>query len=430
MERIISKKIFEKSQNVIAGGVNSPVRSFPGLGISPLVVKSAQGDMITDIDGFHYIDYCMSWGPLILGHAHPSVVKAAQMQVSRGSSFGVATQEELAIAEWIQKEIDSIERIRFVSSGTEATLTAIRLARGFTGRSKIIKFDGNYHGSCDALLVKAGSYLQNNMSEASSKGIPKGCLQDTISLPYNQCDPVKKIFEKEGDHIAAIIVEPIAGNMGVVPASRDFLHLLKKLSVEYGALLIFDEVITGFRVGIQGAQGLYGIDPDLTCYGKIVGGGFPAGAIGGSKEIMDFLAPNGDVFQAGTLSGNPVAMCAGLTTLQQCKTIGFYEQLKAKTDIITKPIQHYMTKHALNACIQQVGSMFTLFFGVKKVETSEDIKHLNCEQFKRFFQYLFVKGIYIPPSQMEAWFVSNVHEKAHLEKTRDTVLAFLKQLAS
>ncbi|MCF7851760.1 MAG: glutamate-1-semialdehyde 2,1-aminomutase [Simkaniaceae bacterium] len=428
MERSISKKIFEKSQQVFPGGVNSPVRSFPGLGISPLVIKSGKGDMITDLDGYKYIDFCMSWGPLILGHSHPVVIKAIQEQIENGTTFGIATEEELLLGQWVIDHVASIEKVRFVSTGTEATGTAIRLARAFTKRSKIVKFDGNYHGSVDSLLIRAGSYLRNHIPEASSSGIPSEYIQSTVTLPYNDPMVFKDYFSKHGDEIAAVIVEPIAGNMGVVPASGEFLGTLRQLTIEKGALLIFDEVITGFRVGLDGAQGLYGIEPDLTCFGKIIGGGLPAAAIGGSREIMDFLAPKGDVFQAGTLSGCPVAMRAGLATLQCVSAPKFYEKLKQKADVITKPVHEFITKNKINACVQQVGSMFTLFFGAKSIKTSEDLNQLDAETFKRFFQYLFVKGIYFPPSQMEASFVSIAHEMAHLEKTRDEILKFLQGL--
>ena len=430
MERMISKKIFEKSRQVIPGGVNSPVRSFPGLGISPLVVKSGNGAMITDHDGFQYIDYCMSWGPLILGHRHPTVMGAVQKQLEKGTTFGLVTEEELEIAEWLTSRIPSIEKVRFVTTGSEATAAAIRLARGFTHRKLIIKFEGNYHGSSDMLLVKAGSYLRGNVPEASSKGVLKESVESTVTLPFNDTEAVKSFFAEHGSEVAGVIVEPIAGNMGVVPGSGEFLGTLRQLTLENKALLIFDEVITGFRVGLTGAQGLYGIEPDLTCYGKIIGGGFPAAAIGGSHEVMDHLAPNGDVFQAGTLSGNPVAMAAGLATLKVLETEGFYEKLKQKADVITKPVSEKIRKQGLNVCVQQVGSMFSLFFGAKQIGSTSDQAAGNSDMFRRFFQFLFVKGIYVSPSQMETCFVSSAHEMSHLEKTRDMMLKFLDDFGS
>jgi glutamate-1-semialdehyde 2,1-aminomutase len=415
MERLISKKIFEKSREVFPGGVNSPVRSFQGLGISPIVVKSGLGDTLTDMDGGQYIDYCMSWGALILGHRPERVINRVKEQLERGTAFGAATEEELNMAGAILSHFPSIEKIRFVSSGAEAVSAALRLARGFTGRQTILKFDHNYHGAIDSLLL-------------SSAGIPKHIHASTLSLPYNDIEALKKFFEKPRNDVAAVIIEPVAGNMGVVPASLEFLELLRRYTIENQTLLIFDEVISGFRVGLSGAQGLYGVLPDLTTFGKIIGGGFPAAAVGGSKEIMDHLSPLGSVYHAGTLSGNPIAMKAGLATLEMLEQPQFYEELEKKAQIITRPIEKFIQEQNLQACVNQVGSMFTIFFGTKSVCSSADLQKVNLDLFRKFFQYLFVKGIYAPPSAYEAWFVSSAHTQAHLEKTRDVILQFLNTL--
>jgi len=415
MERLISKKIFEKSREVFPGGVNSPVRSFQGLGISPIVVKSGLADTLLDLDGCSYIDYCMSWGALILGHRPELVMQRVKEQLERGTTFGAATEEELNMAGAILRHFPSVEKIRFVSSGGEAVAAALRLARGFTGRETILKFDHNYHGAIDPLLLK-------------SAGVPKEVHDLTLSLPYNDLQALRNFFKKPRRDIAAVIIEPIAGNMGVVPASLEFLEELRRYTVENQILLIFDEVISGFRVGLRGAQGLYGISPDLTTFGKIIGGGFPAAAVGGSKEIMDHLAPLGSVYHAGTLSGNPVAMKAGLATIEALEGPHFYEDLERKTEVITKPLQKLIEERGLEACVNQAGSMFTVFFGAKSISSSLDIEKINTDLFRKFFQYLFVKGIYAPPSAYEAWFVSSAHTQAHLEKTRDVIIQFFNTL--
>ena len=414
MERTASKKIFEKSQKVIPGGVNSPARAFSGMGIAPLIVKSGDQDTIVDHDGFQYIDYSMSGGSLILGHRPPHVIEAVQKQLEKGTTFGVATEEELQIAEWITTHVASVEKVRFVNSGTEASTCAVRLARAFTQRKLIVTFEGTYHGSCDALL-----------DPSQTAGVLEESVTSTVSLPYNDVEAVTQFFEERGDEIAAIIVEPIATNMGLIPASGTFLGALRQLTIENKALLIFNELITGFRVGLSGSQGIYGIEPDLTCFGKILGGGFPAAAIGGSREVMDYLTPHGDVFHAGSMAGNPVAMAAGLATLKTLESEAFYEKLKQKADVVTIPVQAYIKKYNLNACVHQVGSMFTVFFGVKSVDRAFEQEKEAQDMFRRFFQFLFVKGIYISPSQFETSFASMAHEVAHLEKTRDMMLKFL-----
>lgn len=430
-QREQSKRVYSELCDVIPGGVNSPVRSFPGLEQTPLIAASGQGDRIQDVDDRLYIDFCSSWGSLIHGHAHPKIVEEVKDALDLGSSFGITTEIEGRLAKRVVNTFSSIEKLRFVSSGTEATMSAIRLARGVTGKDLLVKFIGNYHGHADHLLVQAGSGLAGLSETSSSKGVPASFVQQTLSLPYNQIDACRQVFQNPDfrDKIAAVIVEPIAGNMGVVPADQKFLQYLRQETSQMGALLIFDEVITGFRVSSSGAQGLYGIDPDLTCLGKIVGGGFPAAAFGGKAVFMDRLAPLGPIYQAGTLSGNPIAMQAGLTTLQLLEKEGTYENLEEKTDVVTKPVQEALEKAGLNACVQQVGSMFTIFWGRKCVESMEDTKDLKQEDFVTFFRFLFNRGIYVPPSQMEACFVSTVHTQEHLEYTRDVILEYISKKA-
>jgi glutamate-1-semialdehyde 2,1-aminomutase len=421
-ERKKSSDVYEASCQVIPGGVNSPVRSFPGLSLLPMIVSEGRGDMLWDIDGHSYIDFCCSWGALILGHAPASVVQRVCAQMHKGSSFGIATLSEERLARKLTSLVESVEKVRFVSSGTEATMSALRLARGFTGKSIIVKFDGHYHGHADSLLIRAGSTVAHMNKEASSKGIPKESIAHTISLPFNDVEGVAS-FLKSCDDLAAVIVEPIAGNMGVVPGTRAFLEMLRVETHKKRALLIFDEVVTGFRVGLKGAQGIYGISPDLSCFGKIIGGGFPAAAFGGKKEIMDFLAPQGQVFQAGTLSGNPIAMEAGLQTLLEIENEGFYEALEKKTERFLAPLEEAIKKRG---CIQRQGSMFTLFFGPSQVSSKEDLKQLEHETFKKLFHFLFEQGVYIPPSAYEAWFISSAHTEENLNKVQELILDFLK----
>jgi glutamate-1-semialdehyde 2,1-aminomutase len=399
MNRNLSQKVYAASCKVIPGGVNSPVRSFPGLEMTPLIAARAQGDIVWDVDGNSYIDYCGSWGALISGHSHPSIVAAAVDQVQQGSSFGMATPWEQEIAEEIVKLIPSIEKIRFVSSGTEATMSAVRLARGFTGKPLFVKFNGNYHGHADGFLIRAGSGV-TDLQESSSKGIPADLVKNTVSLPYNDTDAVRAFLRGRND-VAAVILEPVAGNMGVVIPSQEFLEMLREETSKIGALLIFDEVITGFRVGLRGAQGYFGITPDLTCLGKIIGAGFPAAAFGGSAEIMDYLAPLGPVYQAGTLSGNPVAMRAGLAALKEVQKPGFYEELERKTKIITEPVSEL-------ARVVSIGSMFTIF----------------TDDYKSLFFHLFERGIYFPPLQYETCFVSMAHTDEHLKMTCDVLIEY------
>jgi glutamate-1-semialdehyde 2,1-aminomutase len=423
-KRPISEETYRASCSAMAGGVSSPTRAFVGLKMTPLIAAYGKGDTIWDVDGHPYIDYCCAWGSLILGHAHDSIVSQAQAQLLRGSSFGISTPYEQACAAKIITHLPAIEKLRFVSSGTEAGMSVIRLARGFTGRSLIVKFNGHYHGHADSLLIQAGSGV-SHLPQASSGGIPEELIKHTVSLPFNDIETCRS-FLRNNTQVAAVLLEPIAGNMGVVPADPSFLQMLREETSAINALLIIDEVITGFRVGLKSAQGLYGIKPDLTCLAKIIGGGFPAAAFGGRKEIMDALAPLGNVYQAGTLSGNPVAMCAGLQTLSLLEEPGFYERLEEKTKLLTDPIEEVIEKKGLSITLNRVGSMFTLFFGVTKVERKEDLQEMDLTRFKDFFHAMFHKGIYIPPSPYEAWFTSSSHTEEHLLYTRDAILTYLE----
>jgi len=424
-----SKEIYDKMCQVIPGGVNSPVRAFYSMGMAPMVIDRGNKDMIYDADGHSYIDFCGSWGSLIHGHAHPSINEGIQSRLSKGLSFGITTAVEGELAAEIVKLIDSVEKIRFVSSGTEATMSAARLARGFTKKDYIIKFTGNYHGHADFFLVQAGSSLIEMCPSASSSGIPAEIVKYTISLPYNDIEACKAVFNHPAyaDRIAAVILEPVAGNMGVVPATDEFIKFLSDETKKHGALLIFDEVITGFRVGLKGAQGIYKVKPDLTCFGKIIGGGLPVAAFGGRSDVMDCLAPLGAVFQAGTLSGNPIAMEAGLQSIKLVQKTGFYEDLQRKTDSFVQPIKDNIKQKKWNACIQQVGSMFTLFFGSKKVNNLEDAVAGDTRLYAQLFRALFNQGIYIPPSAHETWFISSVHEEKNLVKSRDAILTFMDE---
>lgn len=425
-QRPHSQQIFASSCALIPGGVNSPVRAFPGLDMTPLLAVKGAGSRVWDVDDNSYIDFCGSWGALILGHAYPSVVQASFEQIKHGSTFGMATPFEEALAKCLISHMPSIEKIRFVSSGTEAVMSAVRVARGYTHKNIIIKFDGNYHGHSDGFLVKAGSGVTYLNTMASSQGVPADLVKYTVSLPYNNIDTCRNFLRTHTD-IAAVILEPIAGNMGVIPATQDFIDMLREETIKSNTLLIFDEVITGFRVGLHGAQALYNVDPDLTCLGKIIGGGFPAAAFGGKEEIMNCLAPLGEVYQAGTLSGNPVAMRAGFETLHELEKPYFYEELTRKTNLLTQPIQEAIIKYNLPACINQVGSMFTLFFGQNQITTHTK---LDEKTYKELFVHLFKHGIYFPPSAYEAVFVSSVHTEEEIIYTRDAIVDFLSAIQS
>lgn len=425
VSRINSEKLYQKLCEVIPGGVNSPVRACKAVGQVPLVASHAQGDLIFDVDDKSYIDYCMSWGALIHGHAHPTIGKALGEQISKGTSYGTTTHVEEKLARKVVQLMPHMEMVRFVSSGTEATMSAVRLARGYTGRDLVIKYIGHYHGHADYFLVKAGSGVMN-LQAASSKGIPLDSLKQTLCLPFNDLEATRAAFREFGDRIACVIVEPVAGNMGVVASSPDFMQMLQEETTRTRALLIFDEVMTCFRINKGGAKSYYGITPDLTCLGKIVGGGLPAAAFGGKRAIMEYLAPLGPVYQAGTLSGNPLAMVAGLTALEMLDLPGFYEELQRKTDLLLAPLKSYLAKH--NACIQSAGSMFTLFFGKRSVHNMSDAEALDTTTFAKFFRFLFERGIYIPPFQQEAWFISMAHTDAHLKLTADSIIDFFEQV--
>jgi glutamate-1-semialdehyde 2,1-aminomutase len=423
--RCLSAHIYKKLLEHIPGGANSPMRSFRGLDMTPMIVEKGAEDTITDIDGNSYIDFNLAWGSLILGHTHPCVIAKTIEQVKKGSSFGITTALELEFAVLVKSCVPSIEKMRVVASGTEATMTAIRLARGFTKREMLVKFNGHYHGHSDAFLVKAGSGVSQMCHEASSQGIPASVIQTSFSLPFNDEDTLEKCFKEQGQKIAAVIVEPVAGNMGVVPARLDFLQKLRKLCTFYGAVLIFDEVITGFRVSLAGAQGVYGVTPDLSTYSKIIGGGYPVGVVGGKQEIMDLLAPLGPVYQAGTLSGNPVALAGACAVIEQLKGLDFYSNLQKKVEGFLYPLEEHIKKRGYPMCLNRCGPMFSFFFGIEKATCYEDVLKADKDIFREFFLYLFHRGIYISPSCIEASFISAVHTQEHLDYTQKTLLEFL-----
>jgi glutamate-1-semialdehyde 2,1-aminomutase len=429
LKRPLSEHFFQQMSLVIPGGVNSPVRTCSHVGQMPLVADHAFGDTVVDVDGNAYIDYCGSWGALIHGHAHPTILAAVKSRLEKGTSFGITTPIEGELANEVVGLIDSVEKIRFVSSGTEATMSAARLARGFTKRNILVKFIGNYHGHADFFLVQAGSGLLEFSPSASSPGIPDEIVKNTVCLPYNDCEALRTLLRHPAyrEKIAAVILEPVSGNMGVIPATKEFIHCLREETAAAGALLIFDEVITGFRVALKGAQEIYSVRPDLTCFGKIVGGGFPAAAFGGRQDIMDYLAPLGPVYQAGTLSGNPVAMEAGLQSLRLLQAKGFYETLQHKTDLLLDPIKEKISRHQWPVTIQQQGSMFTIFFCKNPVRNLKEALQADLPLFARFFRTLFNQGIYIPPSQHEAWFISQAHQEANLLRTRESILSFFEE---
>lgn len=412
-----SKQAFNEAKVYMPGGVNSPVRSYRSVGSEPPFISSASGDRIYDIDGNEYIDYVLSWGPMILGHAKSEVVAALQEAVLRGTSYGAPTLLETELAKKIQAFMPNMEMLRMVNSGTESTMSALRVARGYTGRDKIVKFIGCYHGHSDGLLVKAGSGLAT-FGVPDSPGVPAGVATDTLTIPYNDIEAVKALFEKEGHSIAAVIVEPVAGNMGCVPPVPGFLETLRELTTAHGALLIFDEVMCGFRASSGGAQKKYNIKPDLTCLGKIVGGGLPMAVFGGSREIMSQVAPAGPIYQAGTLSGNPIAVTAGLATLsilQQDPTV--FKRLNQATETLCQGLKELGAKHNVPVQVQYVGSMFTLFFSDKSVHNFDDASACDMEAFKKFFHYNLSHGIYYAPSQYESNFMSAKHSAQDIEHT-------------
>jgi glutamate-1-semialdehyde 2,1-aminomutase len=412
-----SQKLFEQSSRVIPGGVNSPVRAFKGVGGTPVFFARGSGPYLFDEDGQRYVDYVGSWGPMILGHAHSVVIEAVKRAVGDGLSFGAPTRIETEMAEFLCEHVPSLEKVRMVNSGTEATMSAIRLARGYTGRDKIVKFEGCYHGHSDALLVKAGSGALT-LGVPTSPGVPAALAENTITLEFNNIDQVRAVFSDIGKEIACIIVEPVAGNMNCVPPLPGFLEGLRATCDEHGALLIFDEVMTGFRVALGGAQALYGVAPDITTLGKIVGGGMPVGAFGGRAQIMDQIAPDGPIYQAGTLSGNPIAMTAGLTTLKQLLKTGFYEGLSKKTMALTQGLQEHAQSVGIPLFTHAVGGMFGVFFTRGgDVRRFSDVMACDANRFKKFFHGMLDRGVYLAPSAFEAGFVSAAHTERDIAAT-------------
>lgn len=409
--------LFEQAQQSIPGGVNSPVRAFKGVGGDPIFIDHANGAYIVDTNDKQYIDYVGSWGPMVLGHSHPDVVKAVQKAAEKGLSFGAPTIIETTMAEKVCQLVPSIEKVRMVSSGTEATMSAIRLARGFTGRDNIIKFEGCYHGHSDSLLVKAGSGALT-FGVPSSPGVPASLADHTLTLPYNDIEAVTQLLQTNGDSIACIIVEPVAGNMNCIPPEAGFLECLRQLCDQYGIVLIFDEVMSGFRVALGGAQQLYGVKPDLTTLGKVIGGGMPVGAFGGRADIMAQLAPDGPVYQAGTLSGNPIAMSAGLVTLELVSQPGFYEQLTERTSYLLDGLNRLAKAANIPFSTNQVGGMFGLFFSEDdNISRFEQVMQCDQERFKQFFHLMLEQGIYLAPSAFEAGFVSAAHTQHDIDDT-------------
>ncbi|MBC2200914.1 glutamate-1-semialdehyde 2,1-aminomutase [Listeria welshimeri] len=410
-----SEKAFKEAKKVLPGGVNSPVRAFNSVDATPVFMDHGKGAYITDIDGNEYIDYVLSWGPLILGHANPSVVDAITKAAMKGTSFGTPTEIETELAKLVIERVPSIEIVRKVSSGTEATMSAIRLARGYTKREKILKFEGSYHGHGDSLLIKAGSGVAT-LGLPDSPGVTKGLAADTITVPYNDVEGAKLAFEKYGEEIAAVIVEPVAGNMGVVPPIEGFLEGLRDLTTKYGALLIFDEVMTGFRVDYYSAQGYYVVTPDITCLGKVIGGGLPVGAYGGKKEIMEQIAPAGSIYQAGTLSGNPLAMNAGFETVRQL-TPQHYDVFRSLIKRMEEGLTEISTRREVPISINKAGSMFGFFFTDQKVINFDTAKTSNLEFFWNYYREMLNQGIFLPPSQFEGVFISTMHTEKEIDKT-------------
>jgi glutamate-1-semialdehyde 2,1-aminomutase len=410
-----SKAAYEEAVRLLPGGVNSPVRAFKSVHMTPIFMARGSGSKIYDIDGNEYIDYVLSWGPLILGHANPRVVEALKKVTENGTSFGAPTLIENELAKLVIERVPSIEIVRMVNSGTEATMSALRLARGYTGRNKILKFEGCYHGHGDSLLIKAGSGVAT-LGLPDSPGVPEAVAQNTITVPYNDLESVRYAFERFGEDIAAVIVEPVAGNMGVVPPVPGFLQGLRDITKQYGALLIFDEVMTGFRVDYHCAQGYFGIEPDLTCLGKVIGGGLPVGAYGGKAEIMEKVAPSGPIYQAGTLSGNPLAMTAGYETLIQL-TPETYVEFRKKADRLEEGLREAAEKYEIPHTINRAGSMIGFFFTNEKVINYEKAKTSNLEMFATYYREMAEQGIFLPPSQFEGLFLSTEHTDEDIEKT-------------
>ncbi|SUM71055.1 glutamate-1-semialdehyde 2,1-aminomutase [Staphylococcus hominis] len=410
-----SQEAMRIAETLMPGGVNSPVRAFKSVDTPAIFMDHGEGSKIYDIDGNEYIDYVLSWGPLILGHKNKQVISKLHDAVDKGTSFGASTLEENKLAELVIERVPSIEKVRMVSSGTEATLAALRLARGYTGKNKIVKFEGCYHGHSDSLLIKAGSGVAT-LGLPDSPGVPEGTAKNTITVPYNDLDAIKVAFENYGDDIAGVIVEPVAGNMGVVPPKKGFLEGLREVTKEYDSLLIFDEVMTGFRVGYNCAQGYFGVTPDITCLGKVIGGGLPVGAFGGKKEIMDKIAPVGNIYQAGTLSGNPLAMTSGYETLSQL-TPESYEYFQKLGDILEKGLKEVFAKHNVPITVNRAGSMIGYFLNKGLVTNFEEANQSDLELFSNMYREMAKEGIFLPPSQFEGTFLSTAHTKEDIEKT-------------
>ncbi|ANA81408.1 glutamate-1-semialdehyde-2,1-aminomutase [Paenibacillus vortex V453] len=422
----LSRSAFEEAKQYIPGGVNSPVRAFKSVGLTPIYIERGEGSRVYDIDGNSFIDYVGSWGPLIMGHAHPEVVDALQETAAKGTSFGAPTLLETEMAKLVCERVPSIEVVRMVNSGTEATMSAIRLARGYTGRSKIIKFEGSYHGHADSLLIKAGSGIAT-LGLPDSPGVPESVAVSTIAVPYNDLESVQLAFERFGEEIAAVIVEPVAGNMGVVPPLPGFLEGLRKVTSDYGSVLIFDEVMTGFRVDLNCAQGRYGVTPDLTCLGKVIGGGLPVGAYGGKRELMDQIAPAGPIYQAGTLSGNPLAMAAGYTTLKLL-TPAVYEQLEERGARLQAGLESNAKEFGIPLSVNRIGSMVCPFFTNTPVVNFDTAKTSDLDMFRRYFAAMVQEGVSVPPSQFEGMFISAAHTVEDIDATIEANRSAFKSL--
>ena len=422
-----NEKLFKEALQYLPGGVNSPVRAFKAVGGKPIILTKGRRSRVWDADGNEYIDFLASWGALILGHAPKKVVKAVQDEAERGLSFGLTNPHEITLARLVVEMVPSVEKVRFVNSGTEATMSAVRLARGITGRKLVVKFEGCYHGHYDSLLVSAGSGVAT-FGIPGTPGIPEEIAKLTIVLPYNNIEAVREAFEKYGKDIACVIVEPVAGNMGVVIPEKEFLKELRKLTKEHGSLLIFDEVITGFRLSKGGAQERFGIEPDITCLGKILGGGLPVGAYGGRREIMDRVAPEGDIYQAGTLAGNPLAMVAGTETLKDLRDKEPYQELEERTKKLAKKVGKILEEKGIPHRINQIASMMTVFFTDKEVKDFETAKSSDTEMFAKFFRALLEEGVLIPPSQFEAWFLTTAHEDEDIDEALERIERAVKKL--
>ena len=422
-----SEKLFQMAKRSMPGGVNSPVRAFHAVGGTPKFVERGNGPFIRDVDGKRYLDFVMSWGPLIFGHADPAISKAVSRQAKYGTSFGAPTRNEVELAALIKSAFPSIEKVRLVSSGTEAVMTAIRLARGVTKRKKIIKCDGGYHGHVDSLLVKAGSGAAT-FGIPNSAGVPEELAKLTLSIPYNDTEALERILKKYAHEIACFILEPVPANMGVVLPKTDYLKSVRALTKKYGVVLVFDEVITGFRLAFGGAQEFFGVQADLTCLGKILGGGLPIGAFGGRKKLMDHLAPEGNVYQAGTLSGNPLATAAGIETLKRLRNRSFYRKLNSKSERFYGLLDSEIKKHLLPVTLNRIGSCFTLFFSSHPVTDFRSAKRSGVKQYSRFFHRLLAQGIYFTPSQFEASFISSIHRSSDLDKAGKIISKTVRML--